>query len=304
MTFRDTVRASASGKPAAEIDPDAELVRTLLREQHPDLAALELERAESGWDNVMWRLGDHLAVRLPRRAAGAALVESEQRWLPEIASRLPLPIPAPLRVGRPAAGYPWYWSIVPWYPGEASDLQPPDPGELTTLARFLACLHVPPPGDAPHNPARSVPLAARRDAVEARMASLVAAGEPVAASLRSLWEDAVAAAIDVAPTWIHGDLHPRNVLVHEGAISAVVDWGDMAAGDRATDLASLWMLSADASGRAAAIASYTGASRATWLRARGWALFFAVMLLDNGRVDEPRHAAIGRRTLQQLIAGP
>src|SRR3954447_9046210 len=97
-------------KPAAEFTPDAALVRALLLEQHPDLAHLPLSEIGEGWDNTLFRLGEVLAVRLPRRAASAPLIEQEQRWLPDLAARLPLPVPVPLRSGRPGLGFPWSWS--------------------------------------------------------------------------------------------------------------------------------------------------------------------------------------------------
>src|SRR5262245_12741960 len=112
-------------RPAAEVAIDAALVRALLTEQHEDLAGLPLVDVAEGWDNRLFRLGDDLAVRLPRRAASAALIEHEQRWLPELASRLSLPVPVPLRVGRPSGGFPWSWSVVPWLSGESAWTAPP-----------------------------------------------------------------------------------------------------------------------------------------------------------------------------------
>ena len=141
------------------------LVRALLSEQHPDLAELPLVELAAGWDNLIYRLGDALTVRLPRRAVSAALVEHEQRWLPELAVGLPLPVPVPLRVGVPGCGYPWRWTIGPWLPGRPAELDPPEDLELaaTGLGGFLAALHRPAPVDAPHNPYRGVPLAERSD---------------------------------------------------------------------------------------------------------------------------------------------
>jgi len=98
--------------PAAEHDVDASLVHALLREQHSDLAGLPLVDAGHGWDNSLYRLGDDLLVRLPRRRASADLIEQECRWLPELAPRLPMATPVPLRIGRPGCGYPWAWSIT------------------------------------------------------------------------------------------------------------------------------------------------------------------------------------------------
>src|SRR5690349_9653047 len=119
--------------PAAEVAIDEALVRALLRDQHPDLAELPLERVAFGWDNVVLRLGDELAVRVPRRQLAASFIEHEQRWLPELAPRLPLPVPAPVRVGRPALGYPWSWSVVPWMAGGEAASNPPTDPHATAL---------------------------------------------------------------------------------------------------------------------------------------------------------------------------
>ena len=103
--------------PAAEVDVSADLVRRLLADQHPDLARLPVEFLANGWDNELYRVGDGLVARLPRRALGAQIIKNEQRWLPGLAPRLPLPIPRPERTGAPACGYPYSWSVVPYLPG-------------------------------------------------------------------------------------------------------------------------------------------------------------------------------------------
>ena len=142
--------------PPADVAIDSSVVRGLLQEQHPDLVHLALVDAGEGWDNRLFRLGDDLAIRLPRRTASAALIEHEQRWLPLLAPRLPLPIPVALRIGRPGCGFPWSWSVVPWFTGQSALLAPPEEPSATAvlLGRFLRALHQPAPGDAPHNPLR------------------------------------------------------------------------------------------------------------------------------------------------------
>src|SRR5580704_2467696 len=127
------------GIPAAEVDIDAKLVHALLDAQHPDLASLPLIELGTGWDNNVYGLGDSLAVRLPRRAAASALIEHEQRWLPELAPRLPLPIPTPFRIGQPGCGYPWSWTITPWLTGQSAAIAPPDDSATAavTLGGFL-----------------------------------------------------------------------------------------------------------------------------------------------------------------------
>jgi len=283
---------------------DAALVASLLAAQHPDLAALPLSLLDEGWDNVMFRLGDDLVARLPRRAAAVSLLDREQAWLPVLAPSLPLAVPAPVRRGEPGNGYPWPWSVVPWIAGETADLAPPDLREAESLGRFLVALHRPAPPGAPRNPVRGVPLATRREMVEGRAARVEAATDAITPALRRLWMDALAAPIDEADRWLHGDLHARNVLVSAGRIAGVIDWSDMAAGDRATDLASIWGLFESRDARAAAMRACGEVSEATWTRARGWAFAFGVMLLDSGLADHPRHAAMGRHTLARLAEGP
>lgn len=290
--------------PAAEHRVDAALARALLAEQHPDLAHLPIAPAAEGWDNVMFRLGDGLALRLPRRTIGATLIRTEQRWLPELAPSLPVDIPAPVRVGEPGCGYPWPWSITPWLPGAPAERAPLYADEAPRLGAFLKALHRPAPKDAPVNPYRSIPLAQRAPNVEATLARVQAAHpELIDAALRRTWDEAVAAEIDIAPTWIHGDLHARNVLSDGGRLSGVVDWGDMARGDPATDLYGLWMLMPDADARAAALEAYGGVSPSTLRRARGWAVTMGLILLEAGGETDPGLAAMGERTLTALREG-
>jgi aminoglycoside phosphotransferase (APT) family kinase protein len=292
------------GAPAPEVHIDADLARALLRAQHPDLAHLAVVELDSGWDNAMFAVGDELALRLPRRQLGATLIANEQRWLPQLAPALPLRTPAPVRIGAPACGYPWSWSIVPWLAGDTADIALPRPDQADALAQFLRALHTPAPQDAPRNPYRGVPLAARAEATAERIERLERTTDAIAPLLKRRWRDALEAPLDAPSTWIHGDLHPRNVLVHEGRLSAIIDWGDVAQGDRATDLATVWMLLRDRHARERVIAGLPEVSSATWIRARGWAVFFGVVLLDTGLVNDPRHARLGRHVLEQIANGP
>ena len=234
--------AASAGTPAAEVVIDTALVAGLLTDQHPDLAQLPLQVVDAGWDNALVRLGDRLALRLPRRAFAAPLILHEQRWLPLLAERLPLPIPAPCRIGAPGRGYPWHWSVAPWLAGDPADQHPPDPGQATRFAAFLRALHSPAPADAPVNPFRGVPLPQRAAAMETRMQRLARTTTAITPAIRQIWDAAVRAPLDVPPTWLHGDLHPRNILVEQGCLSGIIDWGDITAGDCATDLAAIWML--------------------------------------------------------------
>jgi len=278
-----------------------ELARSLLARQHPDLAGLPIALAAEGWDNAVFRLGDQLSLRLPRRVVGAELIRHEQRWLPLLKDLLPLAIPAPVRIGTAQDDYPWPWSITPWFEGETADLAPPDEDQGELLGSFFHALHKPAPEDAPRNPVRGVPLSARLSAYQARVKGLANKGVTLDPTVLDVWADALAAPNDAAPTWIQGDPHPRNIVVLNGRISAIIDWGDLGQGDRASDLAAIWMVFPSARARRLAMAACDDVTEATWRRAQGWAVLYGVMLLDAGLTDDPRMAAIARSTFARLI---
>lgn len=288
-------------KPPAEIEVSVAEVRALLSAQHARLAHLPLSAGPSGWDNVMFRLGDELAVRLPRRESAAVLLQHEQRWLPQLAPRLPLPIPAPICIGLPSASFPWHWSVTPWFDGETLDRSPPAADQAEVLASFLQSLHTPAPADAPHNPWRSIPLAQWQPQFEQCVQALESRSGALDARLHRIWEQAVRTPIDMAPTWIHGDPHARNVLVRNGRLVAVIDWGDLARGDRASDLAAAWMLLPQAQQRERFMSRCRGVSMPTWTRARGWALMYALVVLRSGDLE---HRQPGQATLRRLCEGP
>jgi aminoglycoside phosphotransferase (APT) family kinase protein len=285
--------------PPAEVEVTPALLRGLLAEQHPDLAQLPVTVLANGWDNVVFRVGGDLLARLPRREMGARLVNHEQRWLPVLAPRLPLPIPAPVRTGRPGLGYPWPWRIVPYLPGQvAAEAPPADPAAAAvSLGGFLAALHTPAPPDAPVNPFRGVPLADRTDTF---MQNLSAVADQVdRAAVRRAWATALAAPRwREPPVWVHGDLHPANILVRDGRISGVLDFGDLTAGDPAIDLSVGWMLlPADCH---PAFRAAARASDASWARATGWALALGLVYLAHS-ADNPQLAAVGQRTLRAVL---
>ena len=294
-------------KPSAETHIDEALVRALLHHQHPDLASLRLTPVGEGWDNAVFRLGDDLAVRMPRRAATAALIEHEQEWLPRLAVRLSLPVPTRVRVGRPGCGFPWPWSIVRWFPGQTAIVSPPEDLRpvAVALGRFLRTLHQPAPPEAPHNPWRSIPLDARTQRLHEHLDQLhgVVNRERVLA----LWDRLVVTARSSGPPmWIHGDLHSGNLLINNGELSAVLDFGDIAAGDPATDLSVMWMLLPPgvrgdlfkASGRDR---SHPGDEQ-MWRRARGWALALGVAYLAHAN-EEDALADLGKRTIAAALTG-
>lgn len=296
-------RVPVTPPPPADVDVDDTLVTALLRQQHPDLAERPLRRVAAGWDNAMWRLGDDLAVRMPRRAVAAPLVEKELRWLPDLADRLPLPVPVPVRRGEPSGAYPWPWAVCRWIEGlPAADAAPLD-GRHTAdvLGGFLRALHRTAPHDAPRNPVRGVPLIGRDDAVRQRLeqlADVIDAG-PVLA----VWEEALSASDwEAAPRWIHGDLHPMNVIVRDGSLAGVIDFGDVAAGDPSTDLAVAWMLLADEAHRERLRSHLDGteADEATWRRGRGWAVALGLAYLAHSE-GRPAMERIGRAALAAAV---
>lgn len=296
----------AMNMPVAEVDIDEDLVRALLDEQHPDLAGLPLQPVAFGWDNVIYRLGDDLTVRLPRRELAVPFLEHEQRWLPLLAPRLPLPTPVPVRIGRPSSPFPWPWTVGPWLPGTVAALDPPaDPAAAAeALGAFLRALHEPAPADAPHNPYRGVPLADRDPVMRERIAQLGPAIDGPRVTAR--WERALEAAPFAGPKrWIHGDMHPANVLVDHGRLSAVVDFGDVTAGDPATDLAAAWMFfAADVRPvMRAAAGGPDGIDDDTWVRARGWALLHGILCVASS-ADNPLIAGVGRKTIEAVLDDP
>ncbi|WP_419165435.1 aminoglycoside phosphotransferase family protein [Candidatus Palauibacter sp.] len=261
------------GVPEPEVRIDERLVADLLRAQHPDLADLPIHERHSGWDNVTYRLGDDLAARLPRRRAAAELAIKEQTCLPSLARQLPVAVPVPLRVGGAGAEFPWPWSVVPWIPGTTANVEPLGVAEGARVADFLAALHAIASPGAPTNPFRGGPLRDRAGDVEGRLAKLSDRTDLVTPELLRAWRRAVAAPTHGARRWLHGDLHPSNLIVRGGILTGVIDWGDLAAGDVATDLAAVWMLFEDRQARSACLASY-GAPEALVVRAMGWAIFF------------------------------
>jgi aminoglycoside phosphotransferase (APT) family kinase protein len=291
-----------------DINIDEALVHALVRDQHPDLARLELRDVPGGWDNKMWRLGEEFAVRLPRTPRAASLLRSEQRWLPGLASQLPLPIPTPLRVGEPSALFPRIWTVVKWVAGEPADRTPiTRPEAARTLAGFLTALHCTAPEEAPTSPTRGVPLETLGDGFDEWLAVL--ASKDVAAEARRVWEQAVEApAWAEAPVWLHGDLHPANVLVADGTLCGVIDFGDLCAGDPATDLAAAWVL-LPAGTAPRFFDAYTNVDEAAFRRARGWAVLRALSLIGIGQQWEQglpggqqTWGPAGRTALDRLLA--
>lgn len=292
---------SGGTRPAADVEIDISLVRRLVAAQFPQWAKHTIEPVESaGWDNTIFRLGPDLAVRLPRRRVSAEHVRNEHRWLPVMAPHLPLAVPVPIGHGVPGEGYPWYWTVCPWLTGELAALTPvADPGRAATcLARFVAAVQAIDPAGGLVHEFRGVSLAAHDQNVKAA-ATLLRHRSDIGRLLK-VWEAALAApAWTGRPLWIHGDLHPANMLVRNQELSAVIDFGLLGVGDPACDLMVAWMyLSADSRD---VFRRVLAADDATWSRGRGWALQSGLRMAAYS-ADNPEFGDIGQYTLAQVLA--
>ncbi|WP_081240895.1 aminoglycoside phosphotransferase family protein [Streptomyces viridosporus] len=297
-----------------EIEITAELVRELLRDQHPDLADRSLELGARGWDNQVWRLGDDLAVRLPWATQTAdALLRKEYAWLPALAPHLPLPVPVPQRLGEPSGRFPRPWIVTTWVPGAPADRAPATRAAdaADNLAAFLTALHRPAPTGAPAGRDRGGPLADRAEQFTKMLASATELGlvsDPGA--VRAVWKDAAAAPDWAGPAlWLHGDLHPANVLTADGAFCGVIDFGDLCAGDPACDLAAAWILLPDGAADRFHDAYQPAPDAATLRRARGWAVLRALagILIGDAGVHgrpggKPTWGPPARTALRRLTA--
>lgn len=288
-------------QPSGDLGVTIELAHELIRWQRPDLIELPLRPFAHGWDNETFALGDRLLVRIPRRASAAALVRAEQRWLPGLAAGLPVAVPVPLFAGAPSEIFEHHWSIVPRLDGVVlSEVPIERRGRVADqLADFLLALHRIAPPDAPLNPFRGVPLAQRGDAVLERVSRL---GES-AAAVRTAWQNWSAAEnYSGPPLWLHGDPHPLNVLADsDGRLAAVLDWGDLTAGDPASDLAAGWLAFVPADRRRffARYVAESGCDPSTLTRAKAWALNLATAFLA---ADDPQLVPIARHALAELLA--
>jgi aminoglycoside phosphotransferase (APT) family kinase protein len=287
------------------VDIDVSLVRELVAAQFPQWADLPIKPVEmGGWDNRTFHLGEHMTVRLPSAAAYAQQVEKEQRWLPRLAPLLPLPIPAPLAMGRPAQHYPWHWSIYRWIEGESAAIERiADLSRFAAgLARFLTALQRidagggPPPGR--HNFFRGGPLTVYDG--ETRQAIATLDDRIDADAVTDVWEAALAARWHGSPVWVHGDVCEENLLVRDGSLCAVIDFGSSAVGDPACDLSVAWTLlrGEDRDAFRAAL-SLDGA---TWARGRGWTLWKALIMLAEHLHTNPPEARKARRVIDEVLA--
>jgi aminoglycoside phosphotransferase (APT) family kinase protein len=280
---------------------DGSLVRRLLAEQFPEWAELPLKRVESaGTVNALYRLGDHLAVRLPRIAAAADDAAKEHAWLPRLAPALPFPVPEVLGLGVPTADFPWHWAVLRWLDGDL-----PVPGTLTDpyalaadLGSFVAALRG---VDLPGGPTayRGTPLATVDCETRAAIADLRGVIDTRAAT--AAWEEALAApSWTGSPRWLHSDLMPMNLLISGGRLTAVLDFGTLGTGDPACDFIPAWNLLPAAA--RSVFRDTAGADDAGWARGRGWALSMALVQLPYYRTTNPLIATNAELVIREVLA--
>jgi aminoglycoside phosphotransferase (APT) family kinase protein len=283
-----------------EVDTDASLVRRLLVAQFPEWADLSIERVRSkGTDNAIYRLGDDMAVRLPRIDWAIDQVDKEHRWLSKLAPHLPLAIPVPVARGSPAEGYPWEWGVYRWLEGDEVTI-----GHLADLDRaaadlaaFVVALHgIDPTGGPPGG--RGEPLSTRDAETRAAIASME--GTLDAAAVTQAWE----AALRVPewgrpPVWTHGDIQPGNLLAVDGRITAVIDFGVLGLGDPSCDLIVAWNL---LSGESRVVfRAAIDVDDATWARGRGWALSVALLYIPYYLHTNPAGVEDARRVVEEVL---
>lgn len=286
------------------VDVDARLVTRLVALQFPQWAGLPIGAVEpNGWDNRTFRLGPDLLVRLPSAERYVAQVRKEHSWLPILASHLPLSIPIPVAMGEPAAGYPWNWSVYRWLDGvPASTVRIAHLTELAVaLAHFLVCLQRIDPADGPepgpHNFFRGGPL----DTYDAETRNAIGAvHEIINAELAiEAWDTALAATWHGTPVWVHGDVAAGNLLVRDGRLAAVIDFGSSGVGDPACDVTIAWTFLSGKSREAFRAALPLDA--ACWARGRGWALWKALITFAGTLDTDPAAAAAARRVVNDIL---
>lgn len=288
---------------ADEIETDVALVRRLLAAQFPQWADLPIDAfASYGTDHDIYRLGDHLAARLPRIGWASRQAAIEAEWLPKLAPHLPLAVPVQLAMGRPGESYPFDWSVCEWLPGENANGTIDDLDRAAVdLAAFVNALRRVDTIGAHRRPlhGRGGPLAEGDEQVRRSIAAL---GEEINgdAALRSWEESRGASAWDGPEVWVHGDLLPGNLLVVDGRLSAVIDFGGLNVGDPACDLQPAWnVLAGQARARFRSVLEVDDAS---WLRGRGWALYQAVSALAYYWNTNPGMIAQAAHGLRQVLA--
>jgi aminoglycoside phosphotransferase (APT) family kinase protein len=285
---------------------DAELVSALVAEQFPEWSGLPVAQVlPGGWDNRTFRLGDELSVRLPSTEAYVLQVEKEQQWLPILAPQLPVPVPVPVGLGRPSERFPFPWSVYRWLPGHvaSADRIAHDTTFAADLARFLSELQRVDASGGPlpgaHNFFRGDSPAVYDDQTRQAIAAL---GDTIdAAAVNEIWDAALATRWSADPVWFHGDVSEGNLLVDGERLAAVIDFGTSGIGDPACDL--VIALTTFRGEAREAFRAHRGLDEATWARARGWAIWKALIVAAGmaGSHSPETEALKARRTIDAVI---
>ena len=283
-----------------EVDIDLERVGRLVAAQFPQLASLPIRAvASTGTVNAIYRLGDRFCLRLPRLEKWAPILDKEVCWLPKLAPSLSLRVPDPVARGEPGSGYPFAWALYSWIDGQPyrDHLVHDECEAADDLARFVTELRRVDPAGAPRGGRR--PL---RDLDSLTRRAIEASGDVIDSSAATAaWESALAApAWNGAPVWIHADLLMPNLLVEDGRLCAVIDFGAMGVGDPAADVIPAWSVFGQL-GRAA-FRRALDVDDATWHRSRGYALHQAVLIIPYYYETNPRFVALAKRTVDEVIA--
>ena len=283
---------------ADEVEISDELVRELVESQLPDLSDLEVRRLDSvGTVNAMFRLGSDLCVRLPINPGWAGDLNRELLWLDRLRPHLPLRIPEPVATGSPAPGYPFRWAVYRWLEGVpySAELVDDEAQVAEKLAGFILALQRIDPSGAPTSgrpPLRELDAATRW--------AIGALGEPDSLLITDAWERSVASpAWNGRPVWRHADLLPSNLLVYEGGLDAVIDFGGVGVGDPAADVIAAWTVFSS-HGRSV-FREALDIDTATWDRARGFALHQAMLIIPYYSTSNPEFAAMARRTVREVL---
>ena len=286
-------------------DITADLVSQLIADQFPRWAGLPVRPVEAdGVDNTTFRLGQTMSVRLPSADAYVEQVYKEHRWLPVLAAQLPLPIPEPLAKGVPGNGFPRPWSVYRWIGGDPATAEgiADMPRFAADLADFLVALYqIDPaggPGPGTHNFFRGGPVAVYDGETQDALAALQ--GQIDTALTAEVWQAALRAGRQEPPVWFHGDAQPGNLLLSDGKLSAVIDFGTSGVGDPACDTTIAWTFLSGESSRV--FAERLPFDEATWARGRGWAIWKAMIVLVEALEDDPQNAAYTKGVIEAILA--
>jgi aminoglycoside phosphotransferase (APT) family kinase protein len=295
-----------STPPDGRAGIDIALVQRLLAEQFPQWSGLPVSPVEvDGWDNRTYRLGDDMTVRLPTAVGYVPAVAKENDWLPRLAPQLPVAVPPILAVGAPGEGYPFPWSVRGWLPGETADR-----GRIADMAQFAVsvaeflralqrCDAVGGPAAGEHSAYRGATPTHYDQETRRCLAALTGLIDTTRAA--AVWDAALTTQWTGPPVWFHGDIASGNLLVADGRLAAVIDFGTSGVGDPACDLVIAWTMFSGASREAFRLA--IGLDDGTWARARGWALWKALLVLARSIDTEPDLATINQHLIHDILAG-